>query len=195
LYFQGKCKARFLPTPFLVMLLMLFINSSVLAGERLFLEKAIALATANNPSLAAIDARAKALAEIPDQVEALPDPVLSVNLANLPLDSFSFTQEGMTQFQVGIAQALPYPGKLALRSKVAAFNANAARSEVDERRLQLVRDVKTVWWNIYYLDRALQVIARNQVLLEQFVNVAEVRYTVGVVFSRTFFWHSLNLPN
>ncbi len=179
MYFQGKYKARFLPTPFLVMLLMLFINSSVLAGERLFLEKAIALATANNPSLAAIDARAKALAEIPDQVEALPDPVLSVNLANLPLDSFSFTQEGMTQFQVGIAQALPYPGKLALRSKVAAFNANAARSEVDERRLQLVRDVKTVWWNIYYLDRALQVIARNQVLLEQFVNVAEVRYTVG----------------
>lgn len=145
----------------------------------LSLDEAVSEALRTNPSLAAIDARAKALAEIPDQVEALPDPVLSVNLTNLPLDSFSFTQEGMTQFQVGIAQALPYPGKLALRAQAARHEAGAAVADVAEKRLQLVRDVKTVWWNIFYLDRALEVIARNQVLLKQFVNVAETRYTVG----------------
>ncbi len=152
---------------------------AVQADEVLSLKKAVDKVLQVNPDLAAIEARAEALARIPKQAGTLPDPVLSLNLANMPLDSFSFSQEGMTQFQVGIVQALPYPGKLALREKVADFNANAARLEVDEKRLQLVRDVKTVWWNIYYLDRALEVIERNQALLQQFVNVAETRYTVG----------------
>jgi len=149
------------------------------ATEVLTLDKAVNEVLVANPSLAAIDARAKSLAEIPDQAGALPDPSLSVNIANLALDSFSFTQEGMTQFQVGITQALPYPGKLALRSQAARHEAKAASADVKEKQLQLVRDVKTVWWNLYYLDRALEVIARNQILLRQFVNVAETRYTVG----------------
>ncbi|HED38863.1 MAG TPA: TolC family protein, partial [Chromatiales bacterium] len=153
--------------------------STAQAEEVLSMERAVAEALAANPSLAAIEARAKALAEIPDQAESLPDPNLSINALNLPLDSLSLSQEAMTQLQIGVTQALPYPGKLALRAQAASHEANAAVSELDEKRLQLVRDVKTVWWNLFYLDRALEVIARNQVLLAQFVNVAETRYTVG----------------
>ncbi|NOY61708.1 MAG: TolC family protein [Gammaproteobacteria bacterium] len=164
--------------PWLACVLALSV-SSVQATETLSLDNAVAQALAANPGLAAIEARAKALAEIPDQAGALPDPSLSVNILNLPLDSLSFTQEAMTQFQVGFSQALPYPGKLALRSQVASQEARAAGADVAEWRLMLVRDVKTVWWNLFYLDRALEVIARNQILLEQFVNVAETRYTVG----------------
>ncbi|HGX93383.1 MAG TPA: TolC family protein [Candidatus Tenderia sp.] len=163
----------------LLLSVMAFVPALVQAQAALTLEQAVAEALAANPGLSAIEARAQALAEIPDQAEALPDPVLSVNIANLPLDSFSFTQEGMTQFQVGITQALPYPGKLALRAQAASQQARAATFDLHERRLQLVRDVKTVWWNIFYLDRALEVVERNQVLLAQFVNVAETRYTVG----------------
>ncbi len=173
-------KYRFPPlTRLPLVCVFLFGVSTVQATEILSLDSAVDAALSANPGLAAIDERAKALAEIPTQLEALPDPVLSVNLANLPLDSFSFTQEGMTQLQVGIAQALPYPGKLALRAQVALYEAGAAKADVAEKRLQLVRDVKTVWWNLFYLDRALEVIAGNQVLLAQFVNVAETRYTVG----------------
>jgi len=152
---------------------------TVQATEPLLLSKAIGKALATNPSLAVIDARAKALEEIPDQLETLPDPVLSINIANLPLENLSFDQEGMTQLQVGISQSLPYPGKLALRAEVAQQIATAATADVEEKRLQLVRDIKSVWWNLFYLDRALEVIARNQILLGQFVHVAETRYTVG----------------
>ncbi len=158
---------------------LMVMNAAAVRAEVLALEAAVQEALASNPSLSVIEARAQALAQIPDQAETLPDPVLSINLANLPLDSFSFTQEGMTQLQVGVVQALPYPGKLALQSAVADHQARAARFDLEQRRLQLVRDVKTVWWNLYYLDRALDVVARNQVLLGQFVNVAETRYTVG----------------
>ncbi len=162
---------------FVTLAFMLTANA-VQATEPLLLDKAIGNALATNPSLAAIEARAKALGD-PTQLDTLPDPVLSINIANLPLENLSFDQEGMTQLQIGISQSLPYPGKLALRAEIAQQVATAATADVEEKRLQLVRDVKSVWWNLYYLDRALEVIARNQILLGQFVNVAETRYIVG----------------
>ncbi len=162
-----------------VIFCFLLLTNAAQATEPLLLDEAVNRALATNPGLAVIDARAKALGEIPSQLETLPDPVLSINIANLPLENLSFDQEGMTQLQIGISQALPYPGKLALRAEVAQQMATAATADVEEKRLQLVRDVKSVWWNLFYLDRALEVIARNQVLLGQFVNVAETRYTVG----------------
>ena len=150
-----------------------------LQAQELTLEQAVSDALSSNPSLAAIDARATALAELPDQVGTLPDPSLSLNVVNLPVDGFSFTEEGMTQLQVGITQVLPYPGKLALRTRAADNEEQAVRSEAAERRQQLIRDVKTVWWNLFYLDRALEVITNNQTLLGEVVSVAETLYEVG----------------
>jgi len=157
----------------------LLLLATAVGADTLTLQEAIAEAQAANPGLAAIKLRAKALAEISSQAGALPDPRLSLNVANLPLDSFSLTQEGMSQIQLGITQALPYPGKLALQSQLAKLEANTAESEIYELQLQLTRDVKTVWWNLFYLDRALGAVVRNQTLLEQFVRIAETRYQVG----------------
>ncbi len=179
MYFRSYDHVVLLLRPMLLCVLLLGSTTIRAAGELLSMEMAVAKALASNPSLAAIEARAEALAAIPDQLGALPDPRLSLKMLNLPFDTLSLTQEGMTQLQVGYSQMLPYPGKLALRSQAATHEARAAKSEVAERRLQLIRDVKTVWWNLFYLDRALEVVARNQTLLDQFVNVAETRYRVG----------------
>ncbi len=140
---------------------------------------AVSQALADNPGLAAIEARARALRAVPEQKGTLPDPQLLVNLMNLPVDGFSFTQEAMTQFQVGISQMLPYPGKLALQEEVAGLEAAAAEDRVAEMRLRLIRDVRTLWWNLFYLDRALEIVASNQELLRQFVTIAQTKYKVG----------------
>lgn len=145
----------------------------------LSLAEAAALALSDNPGLAALRARAEAAAAVPAQAEVLPDPRLLLNAVNLPIDTFSFTQEGMTQLQLGVVQALPFPGKLALRARAAEYESAAAFDEVGELRLQLERDVRSVWWNLYYLDRALDILARNRQLLRQLVEVAQTKYRVG----------------
>jgi outer membrane protein TolC len=43
----------------------------------------------------------------------------------------------------------------------------------------LIRDVKTVWWNLYYLDRAMETVERNQELLRQLEATAQQKYRVG----------------
>ncbi len=159
--------------------LLLLGIASAHAAEPLGLQQAVDEALASNPGLAAINARAEALAAIPEQRGTLPDPRLSLNLQNVPLDTLSLTQEGMTQFQIGVSQVLPFPGKLALQEAAAQQLAEAASYDVEELRLALVRDVKIVWWNLFYLDRALDTVASNQTLLRQFVEVAQSKYQVG----------------
>ncbi|HED19146.1 MAG TPA: TolC family protein [Gammaproteobacteria bacterium] len=143
------------------------------------LQQAVGIALANNPGLAEKRARARAMAAIPPQVGTLPDPVLSFNAVNLPVDTFSTTQENMTQLRAGLSQKVPFPGKLRLRKEAAHFEAESANLDVDEFRLKLVRNVRIGWWNLFYLDRALEIVGRNKVLLRQFIAIAETKYKVG----------------
>ncbi len=145
----------------------------------LSLQAAIDRAVQDNPSLAQIQARSEALAAIPSQVGTLPDPVISFNALNLPVNSFDLAQENMTQMQGGISQDIPFPGKLSLREQAASYQAEAATYDVAEARLRLVRDVKKAWWAHFYLDRALEIIILNQNLLRQFVEIASTKYAVG----------------
>ena len=140
---------------------------------------AIATAVEGNPGLAEMQARYEAMAEIPSQLGTLPDPVLSLNAINLPTDTFNLGQEAMTQMQIGISQVMPFPGKLALRQVTSEYEALAAGNSVEEMRLSLISNTKSSWWQLYFLDRALDVVDSNQELLRQFIQVAQTKYKVG----------------
>ncbi|MDZ4140549.1 MAG: TolC family protein [Methylotenera sp.] len=153
-------------------------------GERdiseLTLDRAVEVALSGNPGLAKLNARARALAEVPPQVGTLPDPILTLNAISVPIDTFSLSQEAMTQApQVGISFELPFPGKLGLREQAASFEAKTAEFDVDEMRLVLIRNVHTTWWNLFFLDQAISIVQRNQELLRQFIKIAESKYRTG----------------
>lgn len=140
---------------------------------------AVEIAVRDNPNLAEMQARYKALSEIPSQVGTLPDPMVNLNAMNFPSDTFDRDQEPMTQAQIGITQMFPFPGKLGLKEEAAEYDALAAEHSVEEVRLQLIRNVKGKWWQIYYLDRALETVDLNQDLLRQFITVSKTKYETG----------------
>ncbi|RLJ22723.1 transporter [bacterium endosymbiont of Escarpia laminata] len=154
-------------------------QSGPAAAGTLSIDQAVSLALQDNPGMAEVQARADAAAQRPGQVGALPDPVLSLNAANLPLDSFDLTQEAMTQLQLGISQKLPWPGKLELRAEAARLTALGKQDAAREARLMLARDVRRSWWNLFYLDRALATVEDNQSRLRSFVQVVQAKYRVG----------------
>ncbi|MFT6710708.1 MAG: cobalt-zinc-cadmium efflux system outer membrane protein, partial [Arenicella sp.] len=147
--------------------------------RQLTLEAAITIAIRDNPSLAQINARYDALQQVPSQVSTLPDPTINLNAMNFPTDTFDRRQEAMTQMQLGFSQQIPFPGKLRLKKKVAEFDAMAAGHSVQELRAQLRNKVASKWWQLHYLDRALETVANNQNLLRQFITVAKTKYETG----------------
>ena len=162
---------------------LLIVNNNVYASEVnssvLNEHSAVEVAVSDNPNLAEVQERYKALLEVPSQVGALPDPMVSLNAMNFPTDSFDRDQEPMTQLQVGVIQVIPFPGKLGLKEEAAEYDAKAAGHSVDEVRLLLVKNVKSKWWQLYYLDRALDTVKSNQALLQQFITVAQTKYETG----------------
>lgn len=163
------------------MLLAVFMFASCHASEQdlLTFESALAIASENNPDLAQIKARAEAMAAIPSQVGTLPDPMISIGALNFPVDTFDTRQEPMTQIQFGLSQTIPFPGKLGLREQAAEYEATAALQNVTEATEWLRSHVKNTWWQLFFLDRALQVIDNNQMLLRQFIRIATTKYEVG----------------
>ncbi len=143
-------------------------------------QKAIELALDKNPNLAQIKARYEAMKTIPSQVSSLPDPMLTFGAVNFPTDTFSRSQEAMTQLQIGISQTFPFPGKLSLKEEAAEYEAKAASYDVAEMRLVLAKNVSNVWWQVFYLDRAIETVDKNQDLLRQFIKVAKTKYTTGI---------------
>ncbi|QPK61460.1 TolC family protein (plasmid) [Methylomonas sp. LL1] len=160
---------------------LFFVCSVVDAAEQplLTLEAATQKVAQDNPDLAQMLARAKAMAAIPSQEGSLPDPQISFNAMSLPTNSFSTRPEDMTQIGFGLSQAIPFPGKLALREQAAMYEAEAATLNADEVRLRLLSDVKTLWWQVFYLDRTLEIVNNNHSLLQQFVDIARSKYEVG----------------
>ncbi|ATX78517.1 Outer membrane protein TolC [Mariprofundus aestuarium] len=158
---------------------LLSLTTQAFAATPLTLKQAEQLALKHHPGLQAQGQQAEAMRAIPAQVGSLPDPVLSLNALNLPVDSFSASQENMTQMQVGLSQALPFPGKLGLRQQAAEELAAAAGSDTEEFQLLLVSHVRIRWWNLAYLERALATLQSNQTLLRHLVRVAEAKYKTG----------------
>ena len=141
--------------------------------------QAVKLAIQDNPNLAAMQARFEALEFSPSQAGSLPDPMIHLNAMNFPTDTFSRGQEPMTQVQIGISQMFPFPGKLGLKQQAAEYDAQIAIHSLEEGRLQLIKNVKTKWWKLYYLDRALETVEHSQTLLRQFITVAKTKYETG----------------
>lgn len=143
-------------------------------------ERAVGIALEDNPSLAEIKARAEAMAAIPSQEGSLPDPTVSFGALWLPVASgLSLNKDDFTMMEVGVSQAVPFPGKLALKEKAAALEAEAVAETAEEARLQLIREVTLQWWQLLFIHRSLLVIGETEKRLKQLTEIADSQYRVG----------------
>jgi outer membrane protein TolC len=132
----------------------------------------------HNPEIqAARYALAGAQERIP-QAGALEDPMLGLGVANLPT-SFDFRAEDMTMKEVSLSQKLPFPGKRRLMGEMAAQEAEAARSGLQEKVNRVTKEIKLAYYDLSHVHRAIEVTRRNKEVLEAYLKIAETRYSLG----------------
>lgn len=147
--------------------------------EQFALDDAVEIAVANSPSLAAMSARLQALGTVPSQVNALPDPMLSVNAMSLPIDTFDTDQEPMTQLQIAYSQPLPFPGKRGIRKDIADLAVDEQLQRLEEAESQLISQVRSTWWQLLATEKTLEIFESNRLLLTDFIEIARAKYSVG----------------
>jgi outer membrane protein TolC len=163
-------------------LLLLVHSMAVLAAQNdrdSVIEALITEALQNNPQLKALEASVDSLKEKPAQVQSLDNPRLKMSIMNLPVDTFEFDQEPMTQKQISVMQKLPFPGKRGLKGAIAEKAVDMAAEDYMEQKNILITQVKTTYARILFLDLAAAITEENQTLLRQFVKIAETKYEVG----------------
>ncbi|MGH9838472.1 MAG: TolC family protein [Blastocatellia bacterium] len=140
----------------------------------------IEAAIAANPEITAMKREFDAArARIP-QANALPDPMVSLsnNTVTNPIP-FAGLRSDFAEITVGFNQDFPWFGVRRLRSQVASAESEAKFQEYAATVLRLTSEVKTAYYELHYVDRALAVLARDKEILGRVAQVAEARYSVG----------------
>lgn len=148
----------------------------------------VARAQQVNPAIAAARERVSAARARIGPAGLLPDPMLMLGLQNLPLGSMraasapavgSGGADPMTMKMIGVQQAIPYPGKLAIGRRAAERGVEAAEATLLATEWQVTSDVRAAYYELAFVDRALDLVAHNHRVLSDLVAVTEMRYGVG----------------
>ena len=140
------------------------------------LQSLIEDALERNPGVRRSFAEYRAALQRVPQVSTLPDPMVGVTqYARSPE-----TRVGPQNTMFSISQRFPWFGKLDDRGKVAAKEAAAMEQMYEAEKAELVRRVKLAYFDLAYVDRAIDVVKEDLELLRHFETMAQARYSQGV---------------
>lgn len=135
----------------------------------------IVLALERNPDIQAAEDTARSKIERVRQVTALPDPFLNMKILPEPVR----TAEGDNYFIMGVSQKLPVPEKLDRAGRVAVEETRMALEQWQATRLRVIADVKRAYYQLYVIDRSVDVTQANQDLLRGLIDVARSQVAAG----------------
>ncbi|HXV14111.1 MAG TPA: TolC family protein [Candidatus Krumholzibacteria bacterium] len=136
------------------------------------LEEYLAIARANNASVASIVAGARASRERVGVAKGYPDPRLLYGYYVSP-DVLEGRQEIILQ------QEIPFPGKRGLRGEIASREASMAERMSDAMVLEVDFEVKMAFYQYLGLTEIARVLGNEADLLRRMRDVAKVRYESG----------------
>ncbi len=144
--------------------------------SKLVLPELIQEVLARNPELAATRKQWEAATNRITQARSLDDPILSVQLWNIP-QPFKATQADNSIF--GLSQNLPFPGKLALKGDVASRSAEMTEQAVRAKERELVARLKQAYYDLFLMQKTIQVHHEQVELLRQFFEIANTKFRAG----------------
>ena len=153
-------------------------RSAEFAGK-IDLPRLRAYALANNPAIRAIEHRWRAAQARVSQEGALPDPMINTSYHNESFDQLRQGESDFSFLRFGAEQEVPFPGKLSLKETVAAREADRAEAVYHATVLGVLTRLRIAYDDYYLPHASIEILRRNQDLLDQLVQAAEARYEVG----------------
>lgn len=150
------------------------------ADTALSFKQAITVAQKNDPWLTGNIHQQKALESMSVAVGTLPDPTVSIGLANLPTNGFDFGQEGMTQAKVGITQMFPRGETLKFKSQQLKLQSEMFPQQRLDRESKVAVTVGSLWLDAYQVQQSIALIEKNKALFEQLADIAKASYSSAV---------------
>lgn len=139
------------------------------------LDNYLVIAAENNPGLKAKFSRYHASLEKLPQVSSLPNLNVAFGYFISPIE----TRVGPQQAKISISQMFPWFGSLSSNEDVFEQRAKADYELFEEAKSKLFYDVKSVYYNIYFLKKGISITKENIDILKTFQQLALIKVETG----------------
>ncbi|WP_258071334.1 TolC family protein [Vibrio jasicida] len=139
----------------------------------------IEAALANDTSRSQYAAQSQAMREVGVASATLMDPKLKVGFGGLPVDSFKFDEDPMTNISVGLMQQFERGATLDLNQRKANQQADGMAYQVQVREREVANSITQLWLELGYLQYAETLIESNQRLMVEMEQYIQTNYSIG----------------
>lgn len=157
-----------------------FVGTDSFASEIVSLESLVTEALQNNPDIKAARARWEASTKRPSQEGSLPDPTIGISWQNVRLNRITLNEDPDSMIRFPFMQELPFPGKLALKEKVAKQKADAQEQSYEAVVRKVAANLKEAYYDWYLIVKSIEITQKNKELSEKFLKISEAKYEVGL---------------
>jgi len=140
--------------------------------ETVSLDLLINEALENNPKVKAAYNEWQAAQFKIKEVSSLPDPTASYTHFGQNIE----TRVGPQENKYGVSQKIPFPGKLNLKAKAQDKNAQMLKEKYEAAKRELIKNIKFVYYDIFWVDKAIQISEEEKSILESLEKVAQRKY-------------------
>ncbi len=149
-----------------------------LAQEPLSLKALLEEARASNPEMKALKEKVRSMEARAKVAGSYEDPELTVDeMSNKTPPNPSKSMQTRYIF----SQALPFPGKLALKEEAAAKEAGASASKLRAKELEIESEVKDSYYDYSYLSESIRITKEIRDVVGNMSRIAQTRYSTGLV--------------
>lgn len=161
-----------------VILLFIALQSHSADTETLTLDQCINLALDQNPLiLSAVHSHQASVARI-DQVTSFPVPSIDFE-SDVQPQPFNFVRA--EESYLGASQTFEFPGKRALRGKIADRESREIQEDIELLKLEIAFWVKEAFYSLLLAQEQMRYAQRDQELSEEFLDNAKLKQTAGDV--------------
>ena len=159
--------------------LLLSSETRAQAEKPLKLDDLIVEALQNNPGLRSAKNMAAAARTKIGRATSWESPQLGVEFYQVPVQSFPNPLKNNMETDYYLQQMIPFPGKLSAMGSAADYNAAMENQNAMALERSVIRQLKSAYYELYFVQRKIRINGENQILLRSFVDVARKRYEVG----------------
>jgi len=161
-------------------LLVLLAWSSLRAQENgavLRLQELLREARERNPEILAAQKKIQASQARIKPAGTLADPQIGLQVMYVP---YPLRNAFDNERAITISQMFEFPGKLGLMSGMAQREADISAADHERMILKVTSEVKKTYFMLFHLDYELEVNRENRELMQQFIEIANVKYATGM---------------
>ena len=158
---------------------LLTLASPSVQAQELNLDTLMAEALRVNPDLKAAELRYRAFEAKVRQAGSWPDPMFQAGLVNLSARSWTLGKTGMSGTEYMLSQTIPFPGKLGWAKRSTKNMALETKEDYQGAKNFILSELKQNYYQLYQLQKSIEIARENERLLEDFARIANTRYSVG----------------